>query len=170
MTPVEPVALVGMMGVGKSTIGRLLAQEWQCGFDDTDEAVQRLTGRTVAEVFADEGEEAFRALEREALERLLGADDMRVLSCGGGIVTNAANRDLLTDRATVVWLTASLDVLARRVGDGRTRPLLGEDPRGTLDELMAERARVYGEIADHVVDTTDCRPWVVAQRVAEVIG
>lgn len=166
----EHIVLVGMMGVGKSTVGRLLADEWSCPFDDTDAVIEARQGCTVAELFDTVGEPAFRALETEVLADLLDGDDRRVVSCGGGAVTVAENRGLLRRRATVVWLTASVEVLARRVGDGATRPLLRDDPVGTLRELVAARDQDYAEVADHVVDTTDRRPRAIARAVVEAVA
>lgn len=168
MMSAEHIALVGLMGVGKSTVGRLVAAERGCAFEDTDHAIERETGRKVAELFASVGETGFRRTETEVLDRLLGDDIDRVVSCGGGIVTVAENLDLLAQRATVVWLTASLDVLARRVGDGSTRPMLGADPKASLREIGEQRAALYEQIADHVVDTTDRRPHDIAREVVEV--
>lgn len=170
MTPGEHVALVGLMGVGKSRVGRLLADRWGRPFVDLDRAVERRAGTTVARVFAERGEPAFRRLEAAVLEEVLAADEPGVLSCGGGVVTTAANRTALGDRATVVWLTATVDALARRVGDGSTRPLLGADPAAALRALAAEREPLYGEVADHVIDTTDRPPEAVADLVAEAVA
>ena len=166
----DHVVLVGMMGVGKSTVGRLLADEWSCPFDDTDAVIEAESGRSVAQLFETLGEGGFRSLESEVLARLLGESGRRVVSCGGGAVTVAENRELLARRATVVWLTASIDVLARRVGDGATRPLLADDPAGTLRALTEARAPDYAQVADHVVDTTDRRPRAIARAVAEAVA
>lgn len=170
MTLAEHVVLVGMMGVGKSTVGRLLAETWSCPFDDTDKLIEAECGRTVAELFADQGESGFRSVEHAVLERVLVRDEMQVVSCGGGVVTVAENRMMLAERATVVWLTASIEVLALRVGDGSTRPLLRDDPEATLRSLVEARADDYEQVADHVVDTTDRRPKAIAQAVVEAVS
>lgn len=170
MTPVEHLALVGLMGVGKSSVGRLLAARWGRPFVDLDRAVEDRAGAEVAQVFAERGEPGFRRLEAEVLDEVLSADEPAVISCGGGVVTTPANRAALADRSTVVWLTASVEVLALRVGDGSSRPLLGDDPPGALRALAAEREPLYREVADHLVDTTDRAPAAVAERVAEAVA
>jgi shikimate kinase len=167
--PADHVVLVGMMGVGKSTVGRLLAAEWSCPFEDTDSVIEAQSGRSVAQLFETVGESGFRSMEHEVLARLLAEGERRVISCGGGAVTVAENRALLAQHATVVWLTASVEVLTRRVGDGATRPLLRDDPTGTLRALTEAREQDYAQVADHVVDTTDRRPAAVARDVAEVV-
>lgn len=169
MTPADHVVLIGMMGVGKSTVGRLLARQWSRPFVDADEELERRTGSSVAALFDERGEARFRRLETEALVDLLGAEAPTVISCGGGVVTEDANRELLGERATVVWLTAPVDVLARRVGDGSSRPLLGPEPPEVLRELMEQRMPLYEAVADHVVDTADRSPKTVARRVAQVV-
>jgi shikimate kinase len=167
--PADHVVLVGMMGVGKSTVGRLLAAQWSCPFDDTDSVIEAESGRSVTELFELVGESGFRAVESDVLARLLATGERRVISCGGGVVTVAENRDLLAQQAIVVWLTASIEALTRRVGDGATRPLLREDPAGTLRALTEAREQDYAEVADHVVDTTDRRPRAIARAVVEAV-
>ncbi len=142
------------MGSGKSTVGRALARRLGIGHVDTDDLVERATGRTIAEIFETDGEDRFRELERNALESALGAAS--VVSTGGGIVVTEANRSLLEDTpALVVWLDGSLDALTRRVGSGRNRPLLEGDIRSALREKMIEREPGYLAVADLRVDTTD---------------
>lgn len=170
MTPAEHLVLIGMMGVGKSTAGRLLAGRWSRPFFDTDEEVERRSGRSVEELFAAEGEAGFRRREADVLAELLAAERPAVLACGGGAVTGAGNRARLGRRSTVVWLTAPVDVLALRVGDGATRPLLGEDPVAALAALMDERRPLYEEVADHVVDTADRSPETVAARIERAVA
>ena len=170
VTPADHVVLVGMMGVGKSTVGRLLATAWSRPFVDADEELERRTGCTVAELFDEHGEPGFRRLETETLEAVLTDAEPAVISCGGGAVIEAVNRALLAEHATVVWLTAPADILALRVGDGRTRPLLGERPGVALEELSAERTPLYETVADHAIDTADRAPATVARLVDEVVG
>ena len=114
---VRHLALIGMMGVGKSSVGRACAQTLGWPFADTDELVELAAGRSVAELFALNGEAAFRAREADALADALAAPLPTVVSCGGGAVIEPANRRLLHERATVVWLRASPEELVRRLGE-----------------------------------------------------
>lgn len=148
------ICLVGMMGVGKSSIGRRLAQALDLPFRDADEEIERAAGRTVPEIFAERGEEEFRAGERRVIARLLDEPPL-VLATGGGAFMNAETRRLIKEKAVSVWLRADLDVLVRRVGKRDNRPLLkGRNPREALGELMRVRDPVYAE-ADIAVETGD---------------
>jgi shikimate kinase len=147
--------LVGMMGAGKSTVARMLAEALGCPAFDTDEMVERRAGRTVAEMFAAEGEEAFRAAESQAIGELGSVAGPLVASVGGGAVLSEANRAALRSLGTVVWLRALPGTLARRVGRGNGRPLLrraGVGPREVLAQIAEERQALYLEVADLVVD------------------
>jgi shikimate kinase len=148
------IALVGLMGVGKSTIGRRLAAALELPFRDADQEIEKAAGRSISEIFAERGEQEFRAGERRVIARLLD-EGPHVLATGGGAFMNPQTRALIKDKAVSVWLKADLDVLVRRVGRKDTRPLLaGKDPRQVLEQLMAERYPVYAE-ADIVVETDD---------------
>jgi shikimate kinase len=142
------------MGVGKTSVGRRLAQTLQLPFCDADEEIERAAGRSVADIFAELGEPEFRAGERRVITRLLG-EPPHVLATGGGAFMNPETRALLLERALVVWLKADLDVLVRRVGRKDTRPLLrGRDPREVLGRLMTERYPAYAQ-AHLTVETGD---------------
>jgi shikimate kinase len=143
--------LVGIMGSGKTTVGRRLAKELDRPFADADEQVELRAGRTVKAIFRDDGEEAFRRLESKVVAELLGRRAPLVIAAGGGLVTRPANRELLARHAFVVWLRASARFVAERA-DPTHRPLLADDPVGTLDRLVAERAPLYEAAADAVVD------------------
>lgn len=162
------LVLVGMMGSGKSTVGRLVAAQLDRPFLDSDEEVERSTGRTVAEIFAAEGEGAFRAEERRVLAEALASPDASVVAAAGGSVLDPANRSALAGAGAVVWLRADPATLARRVGDGAGRPLLGSDPAAALVRLAAERAQWYGEVADAVIDVDGLTPAEVATAVLQV--
>jgi shikimate kinase len=142
------------MGVGKSTIGRRLAQALELPFRDADHEIELAAGRTVSEIFAQLGEAEFRAGERRVIGRLL-QEPAHVLATGGGAFMDPQTRALLKERAITVWLKADLDVLVRRVGRKNTRPLLvGKDPRVVLQDLMDKRYPVYAE-ADITIMTDD---------------
>ncbi len=144
------------MGVGKSTIGRKLAQALELPFNDADQEIEKAAGRSISEIFAERGEAEFRAGERRVIARMLDAGP-HVLATGGGAFMNAQTRDLIKLKAVSVWLKADLEVMVRRVSRKENRPLLvGRDAREVLSKLMDERYPVYAE-ADLMVET-DERP------------
>ncbi|WP_439635566.1 shikimate kinase [Oceanicaulis sp.] len=149
------LTLVGLMGVGKTTIGRRLARRFGAEFRDADEEVERAAGRTVSEIFADFGEPAFREGERKVIDRLLAQPDPLIIGLGGGAFIQDETRALVKDKAISVWLKADLDVLIERVGrKPGARPLLSQgDPAEIMARLERERAPLYAE-ADIVVDTS----------------
>lgn len=164
-----PVALIGMMGAGKTTVGRALAQLLGCAYVDSDEQVEAATGRTVPEILDGDGEAAFRAEEARALAAALEADGPLVVSVAGGAVLDAESRRRLREGATIVWLRAEVSTLASRVGAGAGRPLLGDDPAGNLARLYEARAPLYAELADIVVDVDVLAPADVATRIAGLL-
>lgn len=157
--------LVGMMGAGKTTVGELVAHQLRCPFFDSDAEVQEATGHTVPEIFASQGEAAFRAAEADALRRAVSVPPPVVVSVAGGAVLDPDNRRLLKESGTVVWLRARPETLAARVGDGHGRPLLGGDPLAALCRLDAIRRPLYQALADVVVDVDALSPAEVADEV-----
>lgn len=146
------VALVGLMGAGKTTIGRRLARALELDFVDSDDAIAAAAGQSVAEIFAGLGECAFRRGERKVIERLLNQPP-HVLATGGGAFIAPETRTLMKRQAISVWLKAPLDVLMRRVARRDTRPLLKEDdPRAVMQKLMDERYPIYAQ-ADLTIET-----------------
>ncbi|HEU5150653.1 MAG TPA: shikimate kinase [Iamia sp.] len=154
------VALIGMMGVGKSTAGRVVAARTGRRFVDTDAVIEATTGRTPRELWEQDGEHAYRPLEREAVEQALAADDPVVLATPGGVaVDDAMARAVRAPGVVTVLLRATLATLDRHVGDHPAhRPLLGPDPHATLARLLAERAGRYEALADAVVDVDGLSP------------
>ena len=147
------VALVGLMGAGKSAIGRRLAQRLGLPFVDADDEIERAAGCTISEFFERFGETEFRAGERRVISRLLEGPT-HVLSTGGGAYIDPETRALMREKALTVWLRADLDVLYDRVKKRSHRPLLRQgDPREILGRLMEQRYPIYAE-ADLVVDST----------------
>lgn len=164
------VILVGMMGSGKTTVGRVLADRLGRPFIDSDEQVEASTGYTVEEIWAAEGEAEFRRLEREALLGAVTSAEPSVIAAAGGTVLDAGNRALLGAGGTVVWLRAEPEILANRVECAHHRPLLDGDPLGTLRRLEAERAQRYLEVADVIVEAGDADVDEVLDRVLEAIA
>jgi len=166
---VSRILLVGMMGAGKTTVGRLLADRLGCPYLDSDEEVQAATGRTVPELFAEHGEVAFRAAESAALAEAVAVDGPVVVAVAGGAVLDPANRDLLARSGTVVWLRADPATLAGRVGDGDGRPLLDGDAAGALRRLDQVRAPLYRDLAQVTVDVDGLTAAQVADRVLAAV-
>ncbi len=166
---IERVLLVGMMGAGKTSVGRALGQRFGWPYLDSDEEVRRRTGHTVPELFALRGEAAFRAEESAVLAEACSSSHPLVVSVAGGAVLDEANRRLIAASGLVVWLRASLATLTQRVGDGRTRPLLGDDPGAALATLYPDRARLYEALADLVVDVDGVPLERVVARVAAAL-
>jgi shikimate kinase len=147
----RPLVLVGLMGVGKSTVGRRLATRLRLPFVDSDHEIELAAGQTIAEMFERWGEAAFRDGERRVIARLMDGRP-KVIATGGGAFINAATRALILERATAIWLHADVDVLADRVGRRPgTRPLLsGRNPREVLARLAKERNDTYALAPIHV--------------------
>lgn len=150
--PTRTIALVGLMGVGKSTVGRRLAQRVDLPFIDGDEAIETAARMTVSDIFGQLGEAEFRAGEARVMRRLLDGPPI-VLATGGGAVLYPGTRALMKERATTVWLRAELPVIAARVQRRDTRPLLrGKDPLEALSAMAEVRYPIYAEAADVTVD------------------
>jgi shikimate kinase len=162
--------LVGMMGSGKSTVASLLGERMGRPVFDSDAEVERATGRSVVEIFAAEGEGAFREQERLALGRALAEREPAVIAVAGGAVLDPRNRAAMRRGGTVVWLRAELATLAERVGDGGGRPLLAGDAAAALARLSAERAPLYAEVADVTVDVDGVRAGEVADSVLKAVA
>jgi shikimate kinase len=160
----RPLVLVGLMGAGKSCIGRRLAQRLRLPFVDADREIEQAAGCSIPEIFARHGEQAFRDGERRVILRLLESPPF-VLATGGGAFMDPRTRAAIRERAISIWLRADLDLLVRRTGRRGDRPLLQvEDPRAKLSELMEKRHPVYAE-ADLTVDSQDGPPDATLERV-----
>ena len=154
LPPGKSVVLIGLMGAGKSSVGRRLAKTLEVPFVDADEEVERAAGCSIEDIFRLYGESAFRDGEERVIARLLESGS-QVLATGGGAFMNPRTRERIRQSAVSVWLRADLDLLVRRTSRRGGRPLLAHgDPRATLERLMSERYPVYAE-ADVTVDTTD---------------
>ncbi|GCB51092.1 shikimate kinase I [Streptomyces sp. NL15-2K] len=161
------VVLVGPMGVGKSTVGQLLAERLGVGYRDTDEDIVAEQGRTIAEIFVDEGEPAFRAIEKRAVHKAL-AEHHGVLSLGGGAVLDPDTRALLAG-LRVVYLSMDVEEAVKRTGLNVARPLLAVNPRKQWRELMEARRHLYEEVATAVVATDGRTPEEVTQVALDAL-
>ena len=161
------IALVGLPGSGKSTIGRYLAKRWSMPFVDVDVAIEEHIGCTIRDFFAKEGEAIFRDVEQQVLAALLARPEKTVIATGGGAVLKAENRQELAGHAQVVYLSASPHEIAKRLQRDTQRPLLQVDnPLQRLLDLHAIRDPLYKEVADFVVAGSGLSATQVAQRVA----
>lgn len=157
------IVFVGLMGAGKTVIGRRLAQMLDLPFVDSDHEIEAVSRMTVAELFERYGEPEFRALEQRVIARLLHEGPC-VVSTGGGAFMNARTRQAVARHGVSIWLKADLDLLMERVSRNQNRPLLkSADPRAVMERLMAERYPVYAS-ADLAVETRDARREVIADE------
>jgi shikimate kinase len=165
----KTIALVGLMGTGKSSIGRRLAQRLALPFTDADSEIEAAAGATIEEIFQRHGEAAFRDGERRVMARLLD-NPVHVLATGGGAFIDPSTRALMRQRAVSVWLRADIELMLARVGRRQNRPLLkGGDPRAVFERLITERYPVYAE-ADITVDSIDGPPEATVERVMAALA
>ena len=168
LVPPRTIVLVGLMGAGKSAIGRRLAQRLALPFIDADHEIEQAAGCTIEEFFAAHGEAAFRDGERRVMARLLD-QPVHVLATGGGAFIDDATRALVKERAISLWLRADLPLLLERVMRRSNRPLLKQgDPKQILEELMRKRYPIYAE-ADVTVDSRDLPLDLTTQDVIDAL-
>jgi len=179
MSTAAPIVLIGLRGVGKSTVGPLLARELGVGFVDLDECIQfavateccNLHAPTIAELVRAHGWEEFRDRESAELERVLADGETRVIAAGGGVVERETNRLRLRERTRAVWLREDLNVLAARLFGDASRPALTDLPlRAELEEVAARRAAWYAETARWTVDVEQRDPREVARTIAALVA
>ncbi len=168
------IALIGLMGTGKSTVGRRLAKRINYGFFDTDDELQLSTGRTVRDIFATDGEEAFRDLEGQTLSDACARVEPLVIAVAGGGVLRQSNQILITHMTHRIWLTADLELITRRVSARALskqghRPLIDDDPRARLTQLYSERSSVYASLATSTIDVTDLKINEVVDALTTIV-
>jgi shikimate kinase len=163
-----PIVLVGVPGAGKSTVGELLAKKLNLNFVDTDLVIEQQAGKSISDIFVQDGEPVFRSLEKQVVAEAISNDDC-VISVGGGALMDADTRELVKKQACV-WLQAGLSQAVDRVGMNKNRPLLLGNVRGQLADLMTAREPLYIECAKHVVDTNNMTPEQVVEKIIETIG
>jgi shikimate kinase len=162
------IVLVGVPGAGKTTVGKLLAKDLGIDFFDSDQVIESRAGKSVSDIFTQDGEPAFRKLEHDVIVELLDSNNV-VLALGGGSLGNDETRAKVKD-ATTVWLVAGLAQAVDRVGMNRNRPLLLGNVRGQLADLMAAREPFYKEVAAIAVDTSKLIPSEVVTEIVSELG
>lgn len=166
----RPVVLVGLPGVGKTRVGRLLAQRINWAFADIDREVEQASGQSVPELVAERGWACFRDLEQETLAQCLGRSNT-VIATGGGAVERVGNRNAIMRHGCTVWLQADQALLLQRLRDAEIeRPLLAGDAGQRLEELARNREPLYAEVAIHRFDTGAMTPEAIAERLIAIIG
>ena len=163
------IFLIGPMGVGKSTIGRILAKIMNLRFFDSDQEIESNSGADIPWIFDVEGESGFRERERKMISLLCKRQDI-VLATGGGVILAKQNRQALCSNGTVVYLTAPIEKLVDRTRKDKNRPLLQtNDPEGKIIELFKTRNHLYRETSDIVIDTDGKNPQVVASEIQRLV-
>ncbi len=162
----QMIVLIGLMGSGKTTVGRALAKRLKLVFSDSDDAVEKIAKRSVREIFENQGEDIFRKLESQALVELCDAKSPTVLAVAGGAIISQSNRDLLQKNAKcIVWLDAPTPTLISRTGRGKHRPLLDGDPVGSLNKMRLDREHLYQSLATHHLVTQSQTIDEVVERI-----
>ena len=168
------IALIGLMGTGKSTVGRRLAKRINYGFFDTDDELQLSTARSVRDIFENDGEEVFRDLEAQTLSAACARVEPLVIAVAGGGVLRQSNQILITHMTHRIWLTADLELITRRVSARALskqghRPLIDDDPRARLTQLYSERSSVYASLATSTIDVTDLKINEVVDALTTIV-
>lgn len=166
----QSIALIGLPGVGKSTIGKILAGKIGVDFVDTDAVIEQQIGQTIRAYFSEHGESVFRMLEKQTLQQLFNSDTHRIIATGGGSVLDQENRQLMRDKAIVVYLESTVEQLALRLQADQKRPLLIGDVYARLEELHQQREVLYKEAADFSVNVSLHSAEETAQLIIEQFG
>lgn len=161
------IVLIGVPGAGKSTVGKILAQQLGTTFIDTDSVIEQVAGKSISDIFIQDGEQHFRQLEKQIIAESLANNDS-VISLGGGALMDPQTRTLVKEQ-NCYWLQAGLSQAVDRVGMNKNRPLLLGNVRGQLADLMAAREPLYIECAKHVVDTNQLTAEQVANHIFDEV-
>lgn len=165
------VILIGYMGCGKSTVGKRLSYRLKMPYVDTDKLIETKQGTTISEIFAKEGEPAFRDMETECVKSLFDFKQDYVIAVGGGLPMREENRKLMQKLGTVIYLRAKPETIYDRLKDDTTRPLLqGEDPQGKINAMIAQRGPVYEEAADCIIDVDGKNFDEIIDEIEEVLS
>ena len=163
------IFIVGPMGSGKSTVGKIISDELFLDFFDTDDEIEIRTGASIDWIFDLEGESGFRKRESEMLDKMVKRNSI-VLSTGGGIVLESSNRELLSSRGTVFYLSTPISVQVERTAKDKDRPLLKNgDPEKILSKLPDEREEFYKSVSDHIIETEDKSSQEVASEIIKLV-
>ena len=163
------IFIVGPMGSGKSTVGKILSDELFLDFFDTDDEIEKRTGASIDWIFDLEGEEGFRRRESEILSEMVQKNSI-VLSTGGGIILDSSNRELLSSRGTVFYLSTPISIQVERTANDKDRPLLKNgNPSEILSKLHEERKGLYESVSDHVVETDNKSSQEVASQIVKLV-
>jgi len=162
--------LIGPPGAGKSSVGRQLAKLWDCEIFDSDSEIERVSGKKIADIFTDEGEPAFRAIERDVVLKALRNEPGVVALGGGSVLDSAVSEYLQGVSLPVAYLEVSISQAAPRVGFNKERPLLAINPRQQWMQLMEKRRPIYELLATHSFNTDNRKPAEVAREIADVFG
>lgn len=163
-----PIVLIGVPGAGKTTVGQILADKLQMPFIDSDQVIEQESGKSISDIFVQDGESHFRLLEKNTIAKAMHNPEI-VLSIGGGALLDADTRELVKQNVCI-WLQAGLSQAVDRVGMNRNRPLLLGNIRGQLADLMTAREPLYLECAKHAVDTNNMTPDQVADKIIQILG
>ncbi len=164
------IFLVGFMGAGKSTVGRILADKLEVSFLDLDSIIERKSGRSIESIFSEKGEEYFRKIESEALTEVGQRGSGFVISTGGGVILEKKNRDFMRQNGITIYLKADIGKILERISGDTTRPLLNVDePRAKAEKLLKERSHLYEE-SDYIINTDRLTPHEVASKIITLLS
>lgn len=164
------IILIGFMGCGKSTVGKRLSYAFRKPFLDTDKIIEKKVNMTISELFQEKGEEYFRDMETVCIKELIKESGEYIIAAGGGLVLRSENRRLLKELGRVIYLRAKPDTIYERLKKDSTRPLLqGDNPKEKIRTMMSERAAVYEEAAQIIVDVDDKEFEEIVKEIGEKI-
>jgi shikimate kinase len=165
----KPIVFVGLMGAGKTSVGGFVAKKLNLPFYDSDIEVEKTAGCSVSDIFSIYGEKEFRRVEQAIIKKILGGDDLKILSTGEGAFTIPKVRKIIKEKAISVWIKAELDLLVKRTSIKDTRPLLKKDnPRQILEKLIQQRYDIYSQ-ADITINTSDEPTYKTVRKVLKTI-